>query len=167
MGVRVEPMTLAHLAEVLASHDEFWDGRDTRFLHQRVFVQEFGDTCLTARGDGDRIAGYLLGFTTPRRVGYIHAVAVRDDARGAGCAQALYQAFAAAAMAHGADQLKAITTVANAGSIAFHRRLGFDVREVADYSGPGIPRIVMTRPLPFTAPADQTRNDMDGPSMQL
>ena len=149
MGVRIEPMTLSDLAEVLAEHDRFWDGRDVRFLHQRVFVQEFGDTCLTARDADDQIAGYLLGFSTPRRAGYIHAVAVRDDARGTGCGQALYGAFAAAAMAQGADHLKAITTVTNAGSIAFHRQLGFDIQQADDYSGPGIARVVMTRPLPF------------------
>jgi ribosomal protein S18 acetylase RimI-like enzyme len=149
MGVRIEPMTLSDLAEVLADHDQFWGGRDVRFLHQRVFVQEFGDTCLTARGEDGRIAGYLLGFTTPHRVGYIHAVAVREDARGTGCGQALYGAFAAAAMAQGAEHLKAITTMTNAGSIAFHRRLGFDILQVDDYSGPGIPRMVMTRPLLF------------------
>lgn len=149
MGVRIEPMTLSDLAEVLADHDRFWGARDMRFLHQRVLVREFGDTCLTARDAGDRIAGYLIGFTTPRRVGYIHAVAVRDEARGTGCGQALYQAFAAIAAAQGAEQLKAITTVTNGGSIAFHRRLGFDVRQVDDYSGAGVPRMVMTRPLPL------------------
>lgn len=149
MSLRVEPMTLSDLAEVLAEHDQFWDGRDTRFLHQSVFVQEFGDTCLTARGADGRIAGYLLGFTTPGRVGYIHAVAVRGGARGTGCARALYLAFAAAATAQGADRLKAITTVANTGSIGFHRRLGFDVTQADDYSGPGLTRTVMTRPLPL------------------
>jgi ribosomal protein S18 acetylase RimI-like enzyme len=152
MGIRIEPMTLSDLAEVLADHDQFWGGRDTRFLHQQVFVQEFGDTCLTARSAGDRIAGYLLGFTTPRRVGYIHAVAVRDEARGTGCGQALYRAFAAAATARGAERLKAITTVTNAGSIGFHRRLGFDVRQADDYGGPGVPRMMMTCPLPLPRP---------------
>lgn len=149
MGLRIEPMTVSDLAEVLADHDRFWGGRDVRFLHQPVFVREFGDTCLTARAPGDRIAGYLLGFTTPRRAGYVHAVAVRDEARGTGCGQALYRAFATVAAAQGAERLKAITTVTNAGSIAFHRRLGFDIMQVDDYSGPGIPRIVMTRPLPL------------------
>jgi ribosomal protein S18 acetylase RimI-like enzyme len=152
MGIRIEPMTLSDLAEVLADHDQFWGGRDTRFLHQQVFVQEFGGTCLTARSAGDRIAGYLLGFTTPRRVGYIHAVAVRDEARGTGCGQALYRAFAAAATARGAERLKAITTVTNAGSIGFHRRLGFDVRQADDYGGPGVPRMMMTCPLPLPRP---------------
>jgi L-amino acid N-acyltransferase YncA len=61
----------------------------------------------------------------------------------------LYQAFAAAAAAQGADRLKAITSVANTGSAAFHRRLGFQVRQVDDYDGPGAPMMVMTRPLPL------------------
>ena len=149
METRIEPMTLSDLAEVLADHDRFWGGRDMRFLHQRVFIQEFGDTCLTARGPGDRIAGYLIGFTAPRRLGYIHAVAVRDEARGAGCGQALYRTFAAAVAAQGADRLKAITSVTNTGSVGFHRRLGFDVRKADDYGGPDVPMMVMTRPLPW------------------
>jgi len=146
----IEPMTVADLAQVLAEHDQFWDGRDVRFLHHSVFVHEFGDTCLTARAADGRIDGYLLGLTTPHRVGYIHVVAVRAAARGAGCALALYRAFAAAATGQGADRLRAITTETNTGSIAFHRRLGFDVARVEDYSGPGAPRTVMMRPLPLT-----------------
>jgi hypothetical protein len=81
MEIRIEPMTLSDLAGVLAEHDQFWGERDLRFVHQRVFVQEFGDTCLTARDGAGRIAGYLIGFTTPRRLGYIHGVAVRGTAR--------------------------------------------------------------------------------------
>ena len=149
METSIKPMTLSDLAAVLAELDRFWGGRDMRFLHQKALVQEFGDTCLTARGRDGRIAGYLIGFPAPRRLGYIHAVAVRDDARGTGCGQSLYRAFADAVAAHGADRLKAITSVANTGSAAFHRRLGFDVRQVEDYDGPGIPMMVMTRPLPF------------------
>jgi len=149
MGVRIEPMTLSDLADVLAEHHQFWGERDLRFLHQRVFVQEFGDTCLTARDAGGRIAGYVIGFTTPRRIGYILGGAVRGAERATGCGRALYEAFAAAATAQGADRLKAITSVANTGSVAFHRRLGFEVRQVDDYDGPGTPMMVMTRPLPF------------------
>jgi ribosomal protein S18 acetylase RimI-like enzyme len=145
MEITIEPMTLSDMATVLAELDRFWGGRDMRFLHQKVFVQEFGDTCLTARSRDGRIAGYLIGFPAPHRLGYIHAVAVRDEARGTGCGEALYRAFAEAVAAQGADRLKAITSVTNTGSVAFHRRLGFDVRQVEDYDGPGIPMMVMTR----------------------
>jgi ribosomal protein S18 acetylase RimI-like enzyme len=156
MEITIEPMTLSDMAAVLAELDRFWGGRDMRFLHQTVFVQEFPDTCLTARGPDGQIAGYLIGFPAPRHLGYIHAVAVRDSARGTGCGQALYQAFATAVAAHGADRLKAITNVINTGSVAFHRRLGFDVRKVEDYDGPGIPMMVMTRPLPWTPGSDSS-----------
>ncbi|HTV99706.1 MAG TPA: GNAT family N-acetyltransferase [Streptosporangiaceae bacterium] len=151
MSERIEPMTLSDLRSVLAEHERFWGERDLRFLHLRALVQEFGDTCLVARGPGGRIDGYLLGFTTPSRTGYIHAVAVRDEARGTGCATALYRAFAAAAAGHGATRLKAITNLINTGSVAYHRRLGFHVEQVDDYDGPGVPMMVMTRPLPFAA----------------
>jgi ribosomal protein S18 acetylase RimI-like enzyme len=149
MSIRIEPMTVCDLAAVLAEHERFWGERDLRFLHLKALVHEFGDTCLVARGPGGRIDGYLLGFTTPSRTGYIHAVAVRDEARGAGCGTALYRAFATAAAGHGADHLKAITNVINTGSVAYHRRLGFHVEQVEDYDGPGVPMMVMTRPLPF------------------
>ena len=149
MAPRIELMTLADLAAVRAEHAQFWGDRDLGFLHQRVFVQEFGATCLVARGADGRVAGYLLGFTTPCEIGYIHAVAVRDTARGNGCGQALYLSFADAATQQGARTLKAITSLVNTGSAAFHRRLGFDVRHVEDYGGPGRPMFVMTRPLPW------------------
>jgi hypothetical protein len=45
--------------------------------------------------------------------------------------------------------LKAITSVANTGSIAFHRALGFEATVVDDYAGPGNPRAVFRRPLPL------------------
>ena len=153
MEIAIEPMTLSDMATVLAEIDRFWGGRDMRFLHQKVFVQEFGDTCLTARGPDGGIAGYLIGFPAPQRLGYIHAVAVQEAARGTGCALALYRAFATAVAEHGADRLKAITSVTNSGSVGFHRRLGFDVRQVEDYDGPGVPMMVMTRSLPWTPAA--------------
>jgi hypothetical protein len=40
-------------------------------------------------------------------------------------------------------------SVANTGSVAFHRRLGFAADRAEDYDGRGNPMIVLTRPLPF------------------
>jgi ribosomal protein S18 acetylase RimI-like enzyme len=99
-----------------------------------------------ARSD-DGVLGYLIGFVTPDGTGYVHLVATRDDARGTGLGRALYEAFTEAARRQGAVRLKAITSVGNEGSIAFHRRLGFDVRVEAEYNGPGQPRVVFTRAL--------------------
>ena len=83
----------------------------------------------------------------PHHTGYVHLIATRDDTRGTGLGRTLYQAFTEAARGQGAVRLKAITSVTNEGSIAFHRSLGFDARVVEDYDGPGRPRVVFTRDL--------------------
>ncbi|TKT08158.1 hypothetical protein E4U92_19415 [Streptomyces galbus] len=38
------------------------------------------------------------------------------------------------------------------GSVAFHRRLGFDARTVDDYDGAGRPMVVFHRDLPLDGP---------------
>ncbi|MFE2415618.1 GNAT family N-acetyltransferase [Streptomyces hokutonensis] len=146
MTVRIEPADVTDLHQVLEDHARYWGERDLRALHLSALVQEFGSTCLVARAD-DGIRGYLFGFVTPDRTGYVHLIATRDDARGTGLGRSLYTAFIAAAGRQGAVRLKAITSVANEGSIAFHRTLGFDARVVEDYDGPGRPRVVFTREL--------------------
>src|ERR1051326_1375643 len=151
-GLSLEGMTVADLAAGVADHPRFWGDRDLRRLHLTALVQEFSETCLTARRPGAAgIAGYLIGFTTPRRVAYVHLVAVRATHRGSGLARALYQAFTGLAQAQGATSAKAITSPANTGSVAFHQRLGFTARQVPGYNGPYQPMIVMTRPLPLRA----------------
>ena len=133
---------------ILEEIEDFWQGRDTAFLHQALYVHEFGETSVLAEDEDGRVLGYLLGFVNPQRVGYIHAVAVRTDARGHGLARGLYDRFAELAGARGARALKAITGPENAGSRAFHAALGFSAEEVEGYSPSGGVRIVFRRDLP-------------------
>ncbi|MGW2531200.1 N-acetyltransferase family protein [Streptomyces sp. NPDC001595] len=149
MDVAITPAEMADLHEVLRDHSRYWGERDLKSLHLSCLVQEFGSTCLVARA-ADGVRGYVIGFVTPTGTGYVHLIATRDDARGIGLGRRLYAAFAQAARGHGAERLKAITSVGNAGSIAFHRGLGFDARTVEDYNGPGRPMVVFERPLPST-----------------
>ncbi|WP_106410008.1 GNAT family N-acetyltransferase [Streptomyces canus] len=146
MAVRIDLADVSDLHQVLADHARYWGERDLRALHLTALVQEFGATCLVARAE-DGIRGYLFGFVTPDHTGYVHLIATRDDTRGTGLGRTLYEAFAEAARGQGAVRLKAITSVTNEGSIAFHRSLGFDARVVEDYDGPGRPRVVFTRDL--------------------
>ncbi|MFE7135648.1 GNAT family N-acetyltransferase [Streptomyces sp. NPDC057638] len=139
--------TVADVHEVLADHARYWGERDLRSLHLLAVVREFGPTCLVAR-DEEGIRGYVFGFLTPSGAAYIHLVAVRDDSRGTGLGRRLYEAFAEAAGEQGATSLKAITSPANTGSIAFHRSLGFTSSLVDDYHGPGRPMVVFARSLP-------------------
>ncbi|MFF7284596.1 GNAT family N-acetyltransferase [Streptomyces griseorubiginosus] len=147
MAVRIDRADVSDLHQVLADHARYWGERDLRALHLTALVQEFGSTCLVARAE-DGIRGYLFGFVTPDRTGYVHLIATRDDTRGTGLGRTLYEAFTAAARNQGAVRLKAITTPANTVSLAFHRSLGFQDRLVEDYDGPDRPRVVFTRDLP-------------------
>ena len=147
MAAHIVPAHVTDIQQVLADHSRYWGERDLRSLHLLALVQEFGSTCLVARDDTG-ILGYLVGFVTPDATGYVHLIATRDDARGTGLGRRLYDAFTEAARKQGAVRLKAITSVTNTGSVAFHRGLGFDARIEEDYNGPGQPMVVFTRPLP-------------------
>jgi ribosomal protein S18 acetylase RimI-like enzyme len=144
MTPRIVPAQVTDIQQVLADHPRYWGDRDLRSLHLLALVQEFGSTCLVARAD-DGVHGYLIGFVTPDGTGYVHLIATRDDTRGTGLGRSLWEAFAEAARKLGAVRLKAITSVTNEGSVAFHRSLGFEARVVADYNGPGQAMVVFTR----------------------
>ncbi|GHA07437.1 GNAT family N-acetyltransferase [Streptomyces echinoruber] len=146
MPADIVPARITDLHQVLRDHSRYWGERDLRALHQPFLVHEFSATCLVARA-ADGIRGYVLGCVTPDGTGYVHLAATRDDARGTGLGRRLYEAFARAARGQGAVRLKAITSVGNEGSVAFHRSLGFAVRVEEDDNGPGRPRVVFTRDL--------------------
>jgi GNAT superfamily N-acetyltransferase len=150
MHTQITSAGMTDIHRVLADHHRYWGDRDLRSLHLLALVQEFGETCLVARAE-DGIHGYVIGFVTPTGTGYVHLIATRDDARGTGLGRRLYEAFADVAHRHGALRLKAITSPGNTGSIAFHRRLGFDAKTVDDYNGPGQAMVVFHRALPFDA----------------
>ncbi|UZI30624.1 GNAT family N-acetyltransferase [Streptomyces sp. CA-278952] len=150
MGIQITSAGMADFHQVLADHPRYWGERDLRSLHLLALVQEFGSTCLVARAE-DGIRGYVFGFVTPNATGYVHLIATRNDARGTGLGRRLYGAFAEAAERQGARQLKAITSIENTGSIAFHRSLGFDTKIVDDYDGPGRTMAVFHRVLPLDA----------------
>ncbi|MFJ3305024.1 GNAT family N-acetyltransferase [Streptomyces sp. NPDC086549] len=147
MTLRIAPAGVTDIQQVLADHSRYWGARDLRGLHLLALVQEFGSTCLVARDEKEEIRGYLIGFVTPDRTGYVHLIATRDDTRGTGLGRALYSAFTDAARRQGAVRLKAITSVTNEGSVAFHRSLGFEARIEKEYDGPGEPRVVFSRAL--------------------
>ncbi len=145
-GVVLRRATIADLATILGEIGEFWEDPGMEFLHQALYVHEFGETSVVAVRD-EEIAGYLLGFVGPGGIGYIHAVAVRREARGQGLAHTLYNRFAELAGERGASSLKAITRPGNEGSRAFHEALGFSVALVEAYSPSGDARLVFRRQL--------------------
>jgi ribosomal protein S18 acetylase RimI-like enzyme len=145
-NIVLRSVSVADLRTILGELEEFWDERDTGFLHQALYVHEFGETSVLVERDGE-ILGYLLGFVSPDGAGYIHAVAVRRSARGRGFARRMYERFCELVGARGADRLKAITSPENDGSRSFHEALGFSVARAEDYSPSGGARLVFRREL--------------------
>jgi GNAT superfamily N-acetyltransferase len=139
-------MTVHDLQTILDTLPRYWGERDMRWGHSFPLVIEFGRTCLVAEA-ADGIHGYLIGWVNPDRVGYVHFIATRDDARGTGLGRRLHEEFAKLAAAQGATRLKAITSLVNTNSVAFHTSIGFQAEVVDDYAGAGEPRVVFTRDL--------------------
>ena len=127
--------------------DEWW-GRPLRAALPRLFLDHFHGTSFVAEDD-ERLVGFLVGFLSPSRrdEAYVHFVGVAPAARGSGLGRELYQRFFALARADGRAVVRAVTSPVNTGSIAFHRRLGFSAREIADYDGSGSPKVVFERRL--------------------
>jgi len=140
-----EALTKRDFDEIIERLDSFWGERDLSSLHHPMFVHEFAESSLVIRDEDGAVAAYLFGFTVPQQaLGYVHLVAVRHDRVGEGLGRLLYESFGRLSRERGCHTIKAITTPGNEASIAFHRALGMDAVEVADYSGPGRPRVVFT-----------------------
>jgi ribosomal protein S18 acetylase RimI-like enzyme len=126
--------------------DDWW-GRPVLGSLPRLFLDLFCRTSLVIDGD-DGPDAFLVGILSPSDAvhAYIHFVGVNPAVRGRGYARLLYEEFFRIARTDGRTVVSAITAVANAGSDAFHRALGFSVTgPVENYNGPGRPMLVFER----------------------
>ncbi len=147
MFVKIRNCTAQDFAAIVGDLAAFWGSERTLPLHHPLFVHELGDTAFVVEEEG-RIVAYLFGLIAATgAVGYIHLVAVRDGHRRRGLGRLLYRRFAEEARNRGCRELKAITSLGNAESIAFHRALGFTAQLVPNYAGPGQDRVVLRRPI--------------------
>jgi ribosomal protein S18 acetylase RimI-like enzyme len=135
--------------DAIAAVVDGWWGRPVRQSLPRLFLDHFHASSLVIDGTGGPVA-FLIGILSPSRPqeAYVHFVGVAPEARGQGLARQLYREFFALARADGRRRVSAVTAPVNAGSIAFHRALGFAVTgPVADYDGPGRDYLVFERDL--------------------
>ncbi len=126
-----------------------WWGRPIAGSLPRLFLDHFHRTSLVAE-DGGELAGFLVGFVSPSEPAhaYIHFVGVAPGNRSTGLGRRLYERFFEIARDAGCTRVGAITASVNAASIAFHTRLGFNVKGPIDgYDGPGSRMMVFDRAL--------------------
>jgi GNAT superfamily N-acetyltransferase len=133
--------------------DEWWGGRQLDHLLPRFWLQHFAGTSWLAETADGRLAGFLIGFLSPDQpeVAYCHLIATNPNLRRHGLGRDLYERFFEDARRGGRHTVTAVTWPANRVSIAFHRALGFVVRE-----GPGSQNLYGT---PATAGYDFDRED--------
>ncbi len=133
-----------HIVQII---DRWWGGPSTALAHP-LFFYELGQMARVVEHEGV-VAGFLLGFVAPGppKEGYVHLVGIHPDFRRRGVGKVLYQSFEENARSAGCQRLKAITSVGNDGSIAFHRAVGWTVDIIEDYAGPARPRAVFTKSL--------------------
>jgi ribosomal protein S18 acetylase RimI-like enzyme len=147
--MKLRPLTPDDYEPILSVVDEWW-GRPIAASLPRLFFDHFHTTSFIASAENIPLAGFLVGFLSPSLPtdAYIHFVGVSPEARGAGTGRLLYDAFFALAQADGRTRVTAITSVVNAGSIAFHQAMGFSVSDPRiAYDGPGKDMVKFSRPL--------------------
>lgn len=155
--MKMRPLREGDYDVVIRQIDAWWGGRPMSGFLPRLFFQHFEDTSFAVEDESGRLAAFLVGFMSQSRPGeaYIHFVGVAPEDRGKGLGRRLYKAFSAAAKARGARLVRAVTSPVNAGSIAFHKAMGFRVDDAdleldgvfahRDYSGPGQHRVSFTK----------------------
>ncbi len=141
--------------------DDWWNGRAIHVLLPRLWFQHFTGTSWLAQDADGRLAGFLIGFISPdhSEVAYCHMIASDPNLRQAGVGRRLYERFFEDARAAGAVAIHAITWPGNRASVAFHRAMGFSVKDgpgtqnlygtpsLAGYDYGTEDRAVMVRPL--------------------
>jgi len=126
-GLVLRPLEPGDRRRFQAVVDDWW-GRPMGALLQRPFFSCFRDTSFVVERDQELVA-FLVGFlsqSSPEEA-YIHAVAVAPGWRGQDLGRLLYQRFVDVARRQGRRRVRAITSPVNIGSLAFHRRLGFEI----------------------------------------
>jgi ribosomal protein S18 acetylase RimI-like enzyme len=139
------PADYDQLARVV---DDWW-GRPVQQGLPRLFLDHFWRTSLIAEEQGE-LRGFLIGLLSPSEAdtAYVHFAAVAPEERRAGLATVLYDRFFELARVSGRMSVRAITSPQNVQSIAFHRRLGFEVSApIPDYNGPGTAVVTMEHAL--------------------
>lgn len=145
--MQIRPLTKNDFDYIVTVLDRWWGGPSGAMAHP-IFFYELGEHAVVAV-EGDEVVGFLLGFHTPQppKTAYIHLVGIHPDFRLRGVGKMLYSNFIERSRAAGATRLKAITSPGNDGSVRFHERLGFEVKEEPNYAGEGRARVVFTKAL--------------------
>ncbi|SIS45558.1 GNAT family N-acetyltransferase [Salimicrobium flavidum] len=136
--------------------DEWWGGRQMSAKVPKLFFDHFHDSSFIIEEKG-QIIGFLIGFMSQsnNEEAYIHFAGVHPEYRKKNVGKNLYEAFYQSASESNRSVVKAVTSPVNKASIAYHKQLGFRVKDgdkvvdgvtvTADYDGPGKDRVLFEK----------------------
>lgn len=110
--------------------NEWWGGRQMSDMLPKLFFVHFKNTSFIAEHDGE-IVGFLIGFLSQseKDAAYIHFVGVNPDYRKMQFGKQLYHKFFIEVQKHDRSVVRAVTSPVNKGSIAYHKKMGFEVEK--------------------------------------
>jgi len=120
----------ADYQQIIKDVNDWWGGRRMSDMLPKLFFVHFQSTSFVAVQDG-KIVGFVTGFvsqTFPNEA-YIHFVGVDPKFRKSGLARTLYDKIFKAVSKLGIQTVLCVTSPVNKVSIAFHRSLGFSIKE--------------------------------------
>ena len=154
----IRPADPADYDHVIASLDAWWSGRHMAAMLPRLFFTHFRPWTTVAERNG-ALVGFLAAFqsqTDPAQV-YCHFIGVDPNHRGEGIGHQLYTRLFADAVGKDCREVLAVASPRNRPSVAFHRRLGFDllpgpaqtdgIPYTPAYDGPGQDRVRLRKQL--------------------
>jgi ribosomal protein S18 acetylase RimI-like enzyme len=152
-GLQLRNSRSSDHARIIGVLKDWWGGRDLTWMLPKLFLNHFTNTSFVIEKDGELIA-FLIGFLSPAKPkeGYIHFAGVHPDHRRVGMGKFLYQRFFEICKENQRDTIRACTSPVNKGSIAFHKKIGFDITKgnaevdglqvTLDYNKPGDPKVL-------------------------
>jgi ribosomal protein S18 acetylase RimI-like enzyme len=123
-------------ANIIAALPDWWGGRDLTPMLPKLFLNHFYDTSFVIESRG-RMIGFLIGFLSPslKKEAYVHFMGIHPDFRKKGLGKILYERFFEICCEQKRTIVRACTSPVNAGSIAFHRKIGFQIESGDDEIG--------------------------------
>lgn len=135
---------------------DWWGGRDLTWMLPKLFLIHFCNTSFIIEKDNNLIA-FLVGFLSQARIneGYIHFAGVHPQYRGIGLGAYLYNHFFEICKKNNRNVIRACTSPVNKGSIEFHKKLEFQIRQgnaevdgiqvTLDYNKPNDPKVLFEK----------------------
>ena len=138
-NITIRKAKLSDHASIISALKDWWGGRDLTAMLPRLFLNHFYDTSFVIESRNMMI-GFLIGFLSPsiKNEAYVHFMGIHPDFRKKGLGKTLYERFFEICREQKRTIVRACTSPVNTGSIAFHRKIGFQI-EPGDDEIDGIP----------------------------